>query len=449
MKNLIVWVCFLFFPGIVFSADVSTSLKPKNFEYYLGLEEVVTRDNIYQVHLTGDILQKCTPDCKDIRVFNSNSDEIPYVILDYNYILDQDKTHQLKIKKYYYDESSAVITLSTLKEEKNIRINTLYLNIRERDFNKRVKVSGSDDGKKWVLIKKDTIYDFSSQVNLRKTEIKFKNVSYPFYRIVLTDSKKQKGGRQSIKLKYEQLEFSVDNLKNKKLQINSIIGKFNTERSIIYDRNVFAGIDSSLDKKGDTIIKIEAGLPVKKIYFDIGNAYYYRRVKVYGSDTGKPDSYRVLTNGVIYTFNLSEVTEVKNYLCFSSLKHNFYKLVIENKNNPPLEIKSITFKWVQKNLYFVALNDDTQHLLCFGNTNVNKPEYDLSRFIHRNNWYKQNYTKLSKSDILSNENFNPQLSKGTKERIEKIILMSIVILLVSGISFFLYSLMKKMQGSEK
>lgn len=454
MKKIIVWFCFLLFPGIVFSADVRTSLMPQDFEYSLELNGAITKDNIYQIHLGNGVLEKCTPGCKDIRLFDSKDNEVPYVILDYNYISEKDKMHRLKITKYRYDENSAVITLSTLKKEnkeKNIQINAIYLDIGDNDFNKKVKISGSNDGKKWVLVKRDTIYDFSSQVNLRKTEVEFESVSYPYYLITLTDEKMQKDSQQSIKLKYDQLEFSVDNMENKKLHINSVIGKFKTEKNknIVYDKKIFTGSTATLDKNGDTVIEIEAGLPVKKIYFDISNAYYYRKVRVYCSDTGDTDSYKLLNKGVIYTFTLFNVTDVKNYVCLSSPKYNFYKLVIENKNNPPLDIKSITFKWIQKNLYFVAINNDTQHFLCFGNKNTDKPEYDLSRFIHKNNWYKQDYTKLEGSDISGNKNFVSRLGKDKKAQIEKIILMTVVIFLVLGISFFLYSLMKKAQGTKK
>ncbi len=450
MKKLIVWFCFLFFPGIVFSADIRISLMPQDFKYSLELNGAITKDNIYQIHLENDVLEKCTPGSKDIRLFDSKNNEIPYVILDYNYIPEKDKIQKLKITKYHYDENSAVIRLSTLKKEKSIQINTFYLDITNRDFNKKIKISGSNNGKKWVLIKEDTIYDFSSQVDLRKTEVEFESVSYPYYLITLTDEEIQKDSQQSIKLKYDRLEFSVDNIENKKLHINSVIGKFKTEKSknIIYDEKFFTGITASLDKNGDTVIEIEAKLPVKKIYFDINNAYYYRKARVYYSDTGDTDSYKLLKKGVIYTFTLFNVTDVKNYLCFSSPKYNFYKLVIENKNNPPLDIKNITFKWIQKNLYFVAINNDTQHFLCFGNKNTDKPEYDLSKFIHKNNWYKQDYTKLEESDILDNDNFISRLGKNKKAQIEKIILMTIVIFLVLGISFFLYSLMKKARGTK-
>ncbi len=454
MKKIIVWFCFLLFPGIVFSADVCVSLKPQDFEYSLELNGAITKDNIYQIHLGNGVLEKCISGCKDIRLFNSKNNEIPYVILDYNYISEKDKLHRLKITKYRYDENSAVITLSTLKKEnkeKNIQINAIYLDIGNNDFNKKVKISGSNDGKKWVLVKRDTIYDFSSQVNLRKTEVEFESVSYPYYLITLTDDKMQKDSQQSIKLKYDRLEFSVDNMENKKLHINSVIGKFKTEKNknIIYDKKIFNGSTATLDKNGDTVIEIEAGLPVKKIYFDISNAYYYRKVRVYYSDTGDTDSYKLLNKGVIYTFTLFNVTDVKNYVCLSSPKYNFYRLVIENKNNPPLDIKNSTFKWIQKNLYFVALNNDTQHFLCFGNKNTDKPEYDLSRFIHKNNWYKQDYTKLEVSDISGNQSFVSRLGKDKKAQIEKIILMTVVIFLVLGISFFLYSLMKKAQGTKK
>lgn len=445
IKNLI--TCFLLFQGVVLLSGIHASFMPHDFEYYVEFKESIIKDAIYQVHLGHDILEKCNTDCEDIRIFDSNNKEIPYVMLEYSYISEKERVYPLKVTEYGHDENSAVITLKTSEsdKERNIQINAIYLDITDRDFRKEVIVKGSNDGKRWTLIKKDTIYDFSSHIDLRKKEIKFKDVNYYYYHLVLTDTKTQKDKHQSIKLKYNNLDFSVDHIKNKKLHIKSIKGKFNIEKSknTIYDGKIFTDIDSLVDKNQNSVIIIGAKLPFERIYFDITNPYYYRKVEVYCSDTGKVGSYELLTKGSIYTFALSDVTDVKNYLYSSSRKHNFYKFVIENKNNPPLDIESVTFKWIQKNLYFVAFDNDTKYILCFGNTQTNKPEYDLSKFIHRDNWYKQSYTKLEKYYIFHNESFTLPLSKDKKSRIEKIILIVIVLFLILGISYSLYTLYRK------
>ena len=60
------------------------------------------------------------------------------------------------------------------------------------------------------------------------------------------------------------------------------------------------------DKDGNTVIVLPANLPLDRMALEIANPYFHRTVNLYGSSTGKEDSYHLLTSQVIYRFPLSE-----------------------------------------------------------------------------------------------------------------------------------------------
>lgn len=426
--------CVLF---LVTNVKASTAT---DFQYYLDLKAAIKKNLLYQVPLTTEVLEKCRADYGDIRLYDQGDEEIPYVVIENELPPEKVESYDFQVTDYQTEKNSITITLQSPKEFKPIGL--IKLDVADRDFRENVSISGSNDFIKWEQLAKDTIYDFSSQIELRKTEIRFKECKYLYYRLKLTGTQKVEGNFESINLKYKDLILNVDNLKNKKLKINRISGQtaYSKEKTTIYDEKKITNFSLNIDKNGDSVIILEANLPADVIYFDILNSYYCRNLRIFVSNTGEEESYTYLNQTSLYNFPFPESKETKNYIAVETTKHRFYKFVIENKNNPSLEIKNIRFRWIQKNLYFIALNDTPQYQLYFGNETVNSPDYDLKKFVNQNNWFKQDYNRLETGLIVKNAEYR---TKSTPLRGEKILLTAIVILLAAGMSWWIYKLLGK------
>ena len=427
---------------IVGSNAYSTTsvLTPHDFQYMSELSGQMKGNRLYHIHLSADILKNCAVGCRDIRLFGSDRSEVPYVIILNESPEEKQESYALIITKY--DDQADAVVLTMELPEKHRPISSLALNIPNRDFIKTAIVYGSHDRKSWKKLVEDTIYDFTSQVDLRKTRLRFEKSDYRYYRLHLIDARREGADHPSIRLQYDGLNFSVDKLKNKRLRIQEMVASTtgNARTVVVYDKAVFTDFSAQEDENHNTIITVNADLPADIISFELSNPYYFRNVSVLSSETGKEDSYHLLARGSIYSFPLSGNTEVNKAILSSSPKHRYYKFVIENKNNPPLNVRSITFEWVQRNLFFVALSDTGNYVLYVGNGSVEVPNYDLSKFVRQDNWYEQQYGTLDTSSVSHNAGYQPTISKDKRVRIEKTILTGIVIVLVFGIGYWLYRL---------
>jgi hypothetical protein len=427
-------------PAMLFAA----ALTPADFQYCAGVEGTLKAETLYQIHLSGEIISKAGAGLQDLRIFDSSQRETPLVMIENVPPHETIETYPLEITGYNSDASSATVTMKL--PQKHRPISVMDLMIADRDFKKRVALFGSSDGKTWQPVTEDSIYDFSSQVNVRKTKIEFAKTDYRYFRLKLTDFKPQAGAGPSIKLKYEGLDFSVNGVLQKKdLRIQSVEGSTQTpsEKKPVYDLKTFDKLAPTLDKDGNTVIILQADLPIDRLTFDIANPYYYRTVTVYGSGTGKEDSYRYLTSQVIYRFPLSsDQHEEKAYLEQRVPKQAYYKVVIMNKNNPPLELKGLTFSWVQQNLYFIALKNNERYSLCFGNPRVKRPDYDIANFVNQNTLSQNVYARVELASLRASGGPRPTL-RDRFAGMEKLVLKIVVILLVIGMGLWLYALMKK------
>lgn len=418
-------------------------LAPDDFSFCADVQGTVKAEKLYQVHLSDELIQKSSAGFEDLRLFDASGKETPLIVIGNVPPHETVETYPLEITGYDNDAASATVIMQL--PQKRRAVSVLDLDIADRDFKKRVTLSGSSDGKTWQPIMEDSIFDFSSQVNVRKTKIEFASTDARYFRIKLSDFKSPASAQPSIKLTYEGLDFSVNGVQNKNLRIRAARASTGTsaEKKPVYDWKLFNNFAPAQDKDGNTVIILPAGLPLDTLSLEVVNPYFHRTVNLYGSGTGKEDSYRLLTSQVIYRFPLSsERHEERNSIEQRAPKQAFYKIVIVNRNNPPLELTGITLSWVQQNLYFIALRGGESYSLCMGNTRIKRPDYDIAGFVNQNTLSQHTYDRMGLASLRSKG--GPRLTFGERlAGMDKFILKIVVVLLVLGMGFWLYALLKK------
>jgi len=416
----------------------------EGFHYVAELPDSLKPNQLYQVPLSPDLLKQCRLDCTDLRVLDREEREVPYVILENAFSPEPAKTYDLTIKNYATDTDSATLTLELPKQHEPIE--RIDLDIAERDFTKRATVYGSHNGREWRRLAEDAVYDFSSQVDLRKTLIKIEKTDYRYFRLRLKDEPAFKGQGQSIRLTYDGLDLTVNDVKAKKLKINRILGSTRRGKAKpdVLDEALFKEFPSSHDDKGNTILLLEAGLPFERIEFTIaGPSYFYRNVQIYTSESGKEGSFRLLTKGVIYRFPLGQSDQERNFIEHSSGRHLFYRIVLENGDNPPLEVSAVKLRWIRRNLYFVAISSGGPYRIYLGNAGLERPNYDLAKFIRTDNWYEQPFDEISPGPVKNNSGYRSGGDKIDRARVEKTVLVIVMMGLAAGLTYWLYALLKR------
>jgi len=431
----------LFFAAVPVSAEYVYA--PGNFRWAGSIEGPLKNSGLYQAELKDAVLEQCGVGCRALRIFDLQNMEIPYVIIENRNDGKRPETYNLEV--IGLDEKSTETRVTLKMPEKYQPITQLVFDIPEKDFRQDIVLEGSVDAKSWTVVAQGQIYDFTSQVDLRKKHIEFNSSNFRYYRLTLKDDKKQAAGDEKIRLKYEGLDFSVTGLQPRKLHISRVTGRTfsETETAAIYDEQRLTAYKLEQDKDRNTVISFESGLPFTRISFDLTNPYFYRRASLYSSETGRENSYKLLQRASLYRFLLSDMIETKSVITSGISGHRYYRLIIENGSNPPLDIKAIKLGWVQKFLFFVALSDVPSYTAGFGNAAIDPPGYDLANSVNQANWQQFRYERVELRDIKQNPDYSPGLPEDKKARRGKMLLTGIIGLLVAGIGFWLYVLLRK------
>ena len=440
IRRLVLLACLLLLIPI---SGLAAQTSPEDFAYSGRIPGPLRASGLYRLHLSQDILGRCSSTCSDVRVFDPRGVEVPYVIVEDRKPGQAPRSYLLEVVGFEEKASSIVIVLKM--PDKAEPVSHLLFGMGEKDFRKAVLIEAGPDMKSWSKLGEDRIYDFSSQVDLRKTAVSFSASGARYLRVTVKDEEEGVRKGSEVSLKYEGLDFRISGLAPKKVRISSfsaLTGPREKEQ-VEYDTQRLEGYSVSKDKDGNTVITFETGLPFTRISFDLSNGYYYRNISAYGSDTGKEGTFRLLQQGSLYRFLLADASEQRSSLEIQSSGSRYFRIVIQNRNNPPLDIRGIALSWVRRHMLFAALADAGEYSVAFGNTSVASPDYDLSRSINQSNWETSPAEQAAVSGISKNELFSQPVPGGVKAKREKLILVLVVCCLVAGMGVWLYRLLAK------
>ncbi|TAN41808.1 MAG: hypothetical protein EPN22_14175 [Nitrospirae bacterium] len=431
-------------------ADTSPPARPQDFAHFAPINGSIVKGSLYRTELPEEVLRKCASDCGDLRIFDQDGLEIPYVIIENR--MPRSKTEAYNAEIISYKESDASAELILKLPEKFNPVNRLVINTTDRDFSKKLVLYGSHDMKKWDLLADAAIYDFSSRVSLRKTDVLFDKSDCRYLKMRIEDDGAFSKIDKALLLKYDGLDLSVITVQQRKLRIGRIEARseFEGDTATVYDEAVLKTFTVQLDKDRNTVVEFESKMPFYKIFFDIANQYYFRKATIKHSDTGDKNSFKIIGTESIYRFPLYRLVETKNYVERQVFKAGSYRIEIENKNNPPPDIREIKLSWIRKRLYFVALDNARGLALYVGGSKATKPDYDLPRFINQDNWFKHDFQEalVDVSQIKENPDFKSERSVFGKAWFETKVFSFIVVLLVVGLGYWLYALSKKWGAKE-
>ncbi|MCP4268556.1 MAG: hypothetical protein GY777_23755 [Candidatus Brocadiaceae bacterium] len=412
------------------------------FLYTTRIESDFTPNALNCIPLKKEIVSETNNNFSGLRIFDDLGRETPYVI--YGERKPPQVIKAFTFKVISYQDADGLTEIVVERPKSGTTFSSIQFITSNRDFKKSVKIIGSSDRKTWNDIASETIFDFTSRVDLRKTSIKTPEVDYPYLKIYIKDDSSAGERGTDIKLHYNGLEFAVSGDRKKLFRIDSIIGTngVSAPSEEVLDYTYCDIRDIFTDSEGNTVINLDrVNLPVAELTIKVRNPYYYRFVELLGSVSTEEKSFRKLCSGNIY-----KITGMKNpedtIRCIqSSMK--YLQLKIFNGDNQQLQISKILVGWVKQNLYFVP-ESGRSYSLYFGSDKVEMPLYELKNLI------APEYEKLKQCKVIETESitsspyYKPQESVvNNREKIEKSILTSVVLILVGGLGYWAYKLMKR------
>ena len=346
MKRISLGIILLIFSVTSFSQGFT-------YESFIG---GIAKDSLYKIPLNPNFKQYMSEDLHDLRIYDSKQREVPYVVLSEPLLKAKSDFIPYEIVSQLHFSSYSEIVIHNPNKDK---ISNIAFNINNSDAYKYCSIEGSNDKKQWYSVSE--LQELSLAYNESYTN-QYRCIYFP-----LND--------------YEYFRLSVDDWYSHPLKINSagcfknsvIAGKLNDVK--------FAKTISEDSKTKTTLVHLAFpnNQTINRIDFKIkAPRLYMRHVTVFVNREQTVKNHKESYREVVYEFDLKS----DNVLFFDIPALNEKELFIEigNKDNPPLEIESISCKQLATYLICDFAAKENYTLKC-GNHDLKKPEYDLVNFV--------------------------------------------------------------------
>ncbi len=401
-------------------------LQAQTFRYESEIPKVA-KDNFHNILLPPNLVSKLNFDFGDIRVFDVDGEEIPYLLKT------EQPTHYSQLFREYKileKKHSQNLTDIIFQNPTKSTVSSIHLVIKNSDVFKELKLCGSEDKKQWYIIKDN--YFFEANYNNSSTSIidilHFPPINYEFFKITIKD--------------YFNEPVKVENVGFYDLTVEN--GKYSETSAPNVSQN------DTVEKKKSTV-KITFSEPqfIDKIVFEVEGPTRYLREATLSQSVTVKDSWtsdkkfekersETRTHSqFLRAFKLTSFSD--NSVFLGRVKTKELILSVKNNDDKPLKIKNV--RCFQLNVYLTApLRKDKNYVLRFGNESLNAPVYDLQFF--KDSLPSQNEI-LKPSQLVD-------LQSDKKPKVEKSnhsiliwLALGVVIILLGLVSFKMLGEMKK------
>lgn len=349
-KNIITLLLFFTLPAICL-ADFS----PQKWQYYKDVNEKVS--GLAQFSIDDEIFSNTKSDLQDLRVISNNGKEVPYkLVVGESKVETTSYSPQMLNNSYAPGDGSSVILDFG---GSNTAVNTLTINTRSENFQRNVKIYGSDDMNNWRVVKENIyIYDYTDKkagFKSQNTTINFPESVFRYLKIEITDPVNEPVIIDSVSAK----QYIRENVKE-------------VVREPRFTKEV---------KDGNTEIKVDmgsGGIPLGKIALNAKSVNFNRSLVIYSSYNQA--DWRQLGQSYIFRYDTPKFRGENLTLNFSETKDRYIKILIINKDDEPLDIAGLKTFSVYRQVVFAAKAEES-YRIYYGNPNARGSEYDLEKYF--------------------------------------------------------------------
>lgn len=373
------------YPALLLLGAHLLAAAPEDYRYFAELvppgEAVANRLNSIQL---DNAVWPVIAGVGDMRLYSQDGRELPFQAeprVENGSALCSEQVPGTVVS-FDLDGRKAVILVQVGKEGKGARVDSLTLRTAERNFEKRVSISGRDGGAWRLLVKETPFFDRNPRFALRRISFEFPAGFYRELKIEIdnygeeyvsrlrriTEGEAPESRRQEREVLFRELKIDDVVLRVK----NSV--KFSgrpLEQTFIPE---IRSISTDPETKS-TIIEFDCRkIPLNRLKLLTADTNFSREAEFETSDGAVRKTVRLESLSIPgYSRRATDITfqgEPRFGRC---------RLTLRNSDSPPLE--QLALKGYGPVYHLITLAPDIPAKLCYGGNGVAPGEYDLGRTL--------------------------------------------------------------------
>lgn len=349
--------------AVLFYCLSTAVVMAQQFKYTAALD-TVTKTVFYQVRITPELSSHVKTDFSDLRIVDEKGNWVPHILQTVLPFFSQSALKEFPIVSNQLNDSGKTVLVVENKgmglrigNKDVIDISEILLFIKNTSVSRYAYLSGSNDQKNWYIVNEPVLLtrNYESDSGYFISSVKFSAADYKYFKLVIDNEKSD-----PLNILKAGTYFN--------LTLQSVISPVNNHPAVISQK------DSSNGKSYITV-KHPAAFHIDAVRVDATGAKFFKRNAALFLPEN--DSTTTLRYDPEYSFVLASGTP--NEFSIKKIKAKIFYIVIENNDNPPLQVKAVSTK--QPVINAVAwLEAGKKYSLLTDNDAAMQPEYDIALF---------------------------------------------------------------------
>ena len=382
--------CLLLLAGLPCAAG-----EPRPFHFYKGVQRAAPQEEaILAVTLDQEVYAETRDGLPDLRVVDEEDAQVPYLVER----VTESRTHVVRATC-----SSRVASLV----EKDDNAIEIVVRLGDRapaaegvtfstplaDYERRVRVFGSDDGSNWApLVSDGLIFDYSRYMDIESREIRLPKNSHRQFKVVVDDvtdelesplkelTRKFRGAQEDERAETTTVERRAFRIDRIELWADVPREHFKSDKKADYPIAQFE-VQQDAGKK-QTIVEVRTRRePLTGFTLETSSRNFSRRVAVQTPvRRGVSSDWVDMAEATVSRVQFGNFHRERLKIAFPETRQENYRIVIRNQDNPPLEITGVEAEGNVYRTVFLAL-PGKDYRVFYASESAEKPSYDMATVL--------------------------------------------------------------------
>jgi len=378
---------------ILFGGGIAGAQSPpdERFKFSKPIELTpIDETEMIVVPLDDDVYDATNDDFSDVRLLNAAQTSTPFLIRSAGETRIDTRRQRLKIATQTarpMEDGGLEILLTLDKDQPPITVLRLVSSLR--NFEHRVRVFASPDAAQWTPISADgLIFDYSRFIDVRNDSITVAGTPERFIRIVIDDVTAEQESRileltRSLRQGEETgltARYSVD---RRPFRVDAVEAWGDIPKRVIDAIKrvpvevASVDVNHDADERVSTVAFKTRRQPLTRVTLRTESRNFNRPVRLEVlPENATSTRWRSVAAGVLSSLDFKSLAKHELSLSFPESRYVQYRLVIDNGDNPPLDIRGVTAEASVKEMIFLAA-PKSEWGIIYGNPQAKMPGYDV------------------------------------------------------------------------
>jgi hypothetical protein len=415
-----------------------------------------TGDEIVAFDLDSLIYAETRDGLPDLRVLDDHDTGTPYKTeLNVEYSEQRSRQAFPTVVTSLRENGGAVEILLQLPEH-HPAAEGLGFSTPLKNYERKVKIFGSNDGAAWKPLTDGVIFDYSRFMDVHSDEIALPKNDFRRFKIVVEDVTDDKespykeltrtfhGKREDERVERTTIErrpFRIDRINAWNTAVQQHVRQ--TKRSTYAPADF--GVKQDAAKK-QTVVTIRTHRePVDLITLKTSSRNFSRQATIEVAETrGKITHWQTIGGGALSSYRFRSYQSEQLSLHFPETREATYRIVIANEDNPPLSIESCKLEGNNYRVVFLT-QESKKYRVYYGSETAAAPKYEATEVLSTlQHDYQPVMAKLG--PVVANDAFRAETTAASPNYLNnKVFLGTAIVLMVAVLTWALFYIGRRLE----